>query len=60
MHLHATQIERYASGRVGKDEAAAYAAHLSLCLACAQRAARHSQPESWERKGPLGRLVRAA
>jgi anti-sigma factor ChrR (cupin superfamily) len=60
MHLNASQIEQYTSGRVDGVEAAAYAAHVSLCLECARRVGRDSQPERWERRDPLGRLVRAA
>ncbi len=61
MHLQSTQIDRYVSGRLGDDEAAAYATHLTLCLHCAERIARRTTPEAgWERRGPLGRLVRAA
>jgi anti-sigma factor RsiW len=60
MHLNAAQIEQYVSGQADDATAAACAAHVSLCLECAQRLARCSQPRCWERRGPLGRLVRAA
>jgi anti-sigma factor ChrR (cupin superfamily) len=60
MHLDAAQIERYTNGQADHAEAAAHAAHVSLCLHCAQRVAKSAQPERWERKGPLRRLVRAA
>jgi anti-sigma factor ChrR (cupin superfamily) len=61
MHLDSAQIEQYASGHVHDADAAAYAAHVSLCLHCADRIARRSRPAAgWQRRGALLRLVRAA
>jgi len=61
MHMQSTQIDRYVSGRLEDDAAAAYATHLTLCLHCTERVARRTAPEAgWERRGPLGRLVRVA
>ena len=61
MHMDSTQIEQYVSGHVHDDDATAYAAHLSLCLHCAERIARRSRPAAgWERRGLLGRLVPVA
>jgi hypothetical protein len=59
MHLSSTQIEQYVTGHVQDDEAGAYSAHVSLCLQCSERILRRSHPAAgWDRRGPLGRLVR--
>ena len=61
VHLDSTQIEQYVGGHVRDDDATAYAAHVSLCLHCAERIARRSRPAAgWERRGLLGRLVPVA
>ena len=60
MHLYGEVLERYIDGKLPRQTLAAIDAHVSNCLVCANALANDSAgaPE-WERRGWLGRLVRA-
>jgi anti-sigma factor RsiW len=61
MHLHGETLERYARRELPADQLAALDEHVSNCMFCAHplAEARATNP-GWERRGWLGRLVRAA
>ena len=61
MHLHGEILERYVARELPLETLAAIDAHVSNCLFCAHAlAGESSASDGWERRGLLGRLVRAA
>jgi hypothetical protein len=61
MHLHGEILERYVERELPAHTLAAIDAHVSNCLSCSHElAAETSAAARWERRGLLGRLVRAA
>lgn len=58
MHLHSTTLERYRDGGLDARTRTAVDSHVANCLPCAQALAEAGEREgTWERRGPLGRLV---
>ena len=58
MHLHSTTLERYPDGGLDARTHSAVDSHVANCLSCAQAlAAAGGDAGTWERRGPLGRLV---
>jgi anti-sigma factor RsiW len=61
MHIHGDILDKYVTRELPQDELAALDAHVSNCLFCAHALADASETTTtWERRGVLGRLVRAA
>jgi hypothetical protein len=55
MHLSDESIQRHLDGKRDPE----VGEHLAVCLSCAFRAAGAADDRvRWERRGPLGRLVR--
>jgi hypothetical protein len=60
MHLYGEILERYVSRDLPSPTLAAIDAHVSNCLFCAHTLAEETAASNgWERRGLLGRLVRA-
>jgi len=61
MHLYGEILDRYVERDLPADTLAAIDAHVSNCLSCSHEvAAETAAAAGWERRGVLGRLVRAA
>jgi hypothetical protein len=60
MH-HLKNIDAYIDRNLDGATLAEIDGHVSSCLACATALSeRSSAPDRWERRGPLGRLVRVS
>ncbi len=58
-HLNPIQIDRYLEGDLDDATLNAVDQHLGICLPCVHELARRDLAQGrWERRGPLGRLVR--
>jgi hypothetical protein len=61
MHIYGNILEKYATRELPAEQLAAIDAHVSNCMFCAHGLADESaSTTTWERRGLLGRLVRAA
>jgi anti-sigma factor RsiW len=61
MHINGNILERYVNRELPPDQLAMLDAHVSNCLFCAHALADASgAATTWERRGLLGRLHRAA
>jgi hypothetical protein len=59
MHLYDETLDRYMARDLPPRAMSAIDVHVSNCLPCAHALAdRHTETVRWERRGPLGRLVR--
>jgi len=61
MHIYGKILEQYLNRELPHNQLVAIDAHVSNCLFCAHALADESgTTTTWERRGLLGRLVRAA
>jgi hypothetical protein len=61
MHIYGNILEKYVTRELPADQLATIDTHVSNCMFCAHALADESaMATTWERRGLLGRLVRAA
>jgi hypothetical protein len=59
MHLDDSTLDGYLARSLGGDALGPFDDHVSTCLRCTLAVeAAGLDPDRWERRGPLGRLVR--
>jgi hypothetical protein len=59
MHVPPSTFERYLDDTLDPRTRTALDSHIAICLPCAQALADAGARDGmWERRGPLGRLVR--
>ncbi|TML90308.1 MAG: hypothetical protein E6G08_03190 [Actinobacteria bacterium] len=59
MHLDDSTLDGYLARSLDRDALGSFDDHVSTCLHCTLAVdAAGLEPDRWERRGPLGRLVR--